>query len=176
MSIKNKIYLSLAIYIAAFSVIIVFIIVPLFGEINDNSKELILQKQNLADLEEKIKNAEAFKNIYKEYKPNLEEIDKLFINAEVPVEFIAFLEKTAKDCGTEIIITPESSSKSADEFGSFLGFKLGATGSTDSFLTFLAKLEQAPYFIKIQNLRVGKDAESTENIIRAEISLKVYAK
>jgi hypothetical protein len=94
----------------------------------------------------------------------------------VPGEFIAFLEKTAGECGTEVVITPESSSKSSDEFSSFMGFKLGVIGSPNSFLTFLAKLEQAPYFVKIQSLRASKKAESTEEVINAEISLKVYAK
>jgi len=98
MTLTQKIYLSLATFSVLSIGLIFFLIHPLFIEIKKNSKDLISQKQTIQTLEAKIENLEKFKIFYQDLKPDLEKIETLFINPEVPIEFISFLEKTAEDC------------------------------------------------------------------------------
>jgi Tfp pilus assembly protein PilO len=155
---------------------IVFIIYPLIRDIRENSAEFISQKQKLADLEEKIKNLNDFKILYKEYKPNLDIIDNLFIDSEVPVDFIAFLENTAKNCQLEIRISP-SSSKSKDEFGYYLGFNVSLAGIPDNLMKFIDKIENAPYLIKINSVIANRSTDdSGKETASANTSFNVYVK
>jgi hypothetical protein len=175
MNVKNKTYLSLPVFIASATLMVIFAIYPLSKDIGENSREFISQKQNLANLGEKIKGLGEFKILYKGYGPNLEMIDNLFINFDLPVDFITFLENTAKDCQLEIGISPNSS-KNKDEFWYYLGFSVNVTGSPANFMKFLDKIENAPYFIKIQNLTASRSKEGSEGIVNANISFNVYVK
>lgn len=179
MNIQNKIYLSIVIFILLVILIIVFIIYPLFGEIKKNSKELISQKEKLVSLEIKIDNLEKFKNLYQKYKPNLEKIDNLFIDSEVPVGFIGFMEKTAKESQMEIKISPTSSRKTEKDPWSFIVFQINSNSSPFNFLKFLEKLETSPYLINIQNLNITKLSKSevlSVEEIKTAFSIKVYTK
>jgi len=133
----NKIYLSIFVFIALVILMTVFIIYPLFGEIKNNSKELISQKESLTTLETKIVDLERFKILYKELEEILEKIDNLFIDPEVPVEFIGFLEKTAEDCQLTIKISFASFKKIEKDSWPFLTFQTTSVGSFSNFLHFL---------------------------------------
>lgn len=177
MTTKNKIILSIVIFAVLFILLIIFVIYPLFVEIKKNSQAITSQKGNLVALEAKIENLEKFKNLYNEYKPNLEKIDNLFINAEVPVGFISFLEKTSKDCQIEIEISPPSTKKTEKDFWTFLTFQIRSISSFPNFLQFLEKLETSPYLIEIQNLNIskftgGEDFSGAD--AQASLSIKIY--
>jgi Tfp pilus assembly protein PilO len=174
MTITKKINLSIITFAILVILLVVFIIFPLFREIKDNSRELISQKESLATLEEKIGNLEKFKILYKELEQILEKIDNLFINSEVPVEFISFLETTAENCQQKIEISPTSAKKSEKELWSSLTFQIASTGSFPNFLKFLEKLETSPYLIEIKNINISKSGEGGD--VKAIFSVKVFAK
>jgi hypothetical protein len=92
---KSKIYIILLIFALVSLFLVIFFIWPLFKEIERNSKDLISAKNNIVTLGAQINETENFKNNYGTYKPNLEKIDQLFIDADNPVDFIEFLENTA---------------------------------------------------------------------------------
>lgn len=177
MTTTNKIILSIITFIILVVLIIVFIIYPLFGEIKKNSNELISQKESLATLEVKIANLEKFKILYKDLEKILEKINNLFIDPEVPVGFIGFLEKNAEDCQLTIKISLTSAKKTEKDPWPSLTFKITPTGPFPNFLKFLAKIENSPYLIEIQNLnvsRLGKGETSPLVNIQANLSIKVY--
>lgn len=149
--------------------IFVFLIYPTFSEIKKSSQDFLSQKEKLTSLETKAENLEKFQTYYQEIKSNLEKIDKLFVNPEVPVDFISFLEETSRDSDVAIKIAPGSLAKTAP--WSSLFFQIATVSSFPNFLKFLEKLESSIYLIEIQNLNI---ARLSEDDVSANISLKVY--
>ncbi len=175
---KKRIYLTLIIFSCLIILIIVFFIFPFLSRIKNNSQELALQKEKMINLEAKINNLGKFRDLGTDLEQFLKEIDNLFVDAEVPVDFINFLEKTSEKCGLSIEILPISD-KEAKNFWPCINFKIISIGSFPDFLMFLEKLENNPYLLEIQNITISRLAEkediSSKNI-RADFSLKVFVK
>ena len=74
MNLKNKINLSLVIFIILSIILILFAIYPLFKEIKINSEDLISKKQSLTFLEGKIENLKRYQTIWRQIEPNLEKL------------------------------------------------------------------------------------------------------
>jgi len=186
MNFKNKINLSLVIFIILSSILILFVIYPILKEIKINSEDLISKKQILASLERKIENLKQFQTIWSEIQPNLEKIDKLFIDPEVPIEFISFLEKTAGDCDLSVEISPIPTLKTAEDPWTSLFFQISSITPSPKFLKFLEKLESSVYLIEIQNLSIKRLTETELKAkefekfslgdVKVNLSIKIYTK
>lgn len=174
MTLQRKIYLAIFSFVILIFLMAVFVFIPLFESIKDNSKELISQRTNLASLETKIKNLNQIKNAYYNFESNLKEVDELFVNPEVPVEFISFLEKISKDSQIKIKISLASSGKTEEDFWPFIIFQLNAEGVSPNLLRFLEKLENAPYLTEIQNITLSHTEKT--NMVQATFLLKIYTK
>ena len=172
MSAKKKIYLSLAVVFILSILIVVFAILPLINNIKENSENLIAQKEKTANFDARIGNIKNFSEFYKDYKPNLDEIESLYIDAEVPISFISFLEDTGKECQLKSDILLESSG-SKDDVGPFLAFRINVAGTANNLWKFIEKIKNAQYLVLIQGLTIS----SSENgSISASIPIKVYTK
>lgn len=186
MTLRNKINLSLVIFLILSILLIVFLIYPLFKDIENNSRELILKKQETAVLEDRIKNIEEFRENYRQINPNLEKIVTLFVDSRIPIEFIDFLEKNSRDCQISIKLSPSSATKVAKDPWSSINFQINAAGSFSNFLKFIEKLESSKYLIEIKNLNISHLTEAelrsiefedfSIRDIKANFILKVYAK
>ncbi len=186
MTIKNKINLSLAIFIILNLSLILFLICPLFQGIKNDSKELISQKQKIVSLKTKIENLGKFQTLWQEIEPNFQKIEKLSIDPDVPVEFISSLEKISKDCQMAIKISSTPSSGTEKDPWPSLFFQISSATSFSKFLKFLEKLETNPYLVEISSLNVRKLTEAelkskefegnSLGDVAAALSLKVYSK
>lgn len=172
---KKKIYITLVVLGGLSILSIVLIIRPLFKEIKKNSEGLLLEKNNLILLEDKIKNLEESENLYKTHQSNLDKIDELFVNPEVPIEFVNFLENNAAKSQLSIEISSVALTKKETDPWPSLSFQTSTVGSFSNFLKFLEKLETSPYLIEIINLNVKKLAEA-ESDVEAIFSIKVFTK
>lgn len=168
----KKINLLIFALIIAVILAVSLAILPVFKEIQRNSKELVLQKGNLAALDAKIENLNQLKISYSEFEAGVKEMDGLFINPELPVEFISFLEKIAKDSGVEIKISSSAFNQNKEGKWPFLNFQINTASSFPKLLSFLEKIENAPYLIEIQNLNINQLKRG--NQVQASINLKVY--
>lgn len=184
MTIKNKISLSLIIFIILSIILIYFVVYPILREIKNDSQNLIFKKQSLLSLEGKIEDLKQFQKLCLEIRPNLEKLDKLFVDPEVPVEFIRFLEKTAEDCGLAVEISPAPVFKKTEGPWPYLFFRISSTASFSKFLKFLEKLESNVYLMEIQSLNVARLTETelkskgfekfSLGDVRTTLSIKVY--
>jgi len=153
-----------------------FAVCPLFKEIKKNSENFISTKKELASLDLQSKNLGEFEKIYQENLQNIEKIDNLFVNPEVPVDFISFLEKTSQDSNIPIKISLLTSKGEKGAWPSFQ-FQILSTGSFNNFSKFLEKIEKASYLIDIKSLNIGRSAEEiSAGDIKATLLLKVYSK
>ena len=152
----RKITISLASFVLAILVFVIFIIYPLFNEIKKGSADALTQKNTLAELETKTKNLQRFQAIYKSYEPNLEKIDTLLINPAEPINFIEFLEKAASQSQLSIEISPLAPAKIEEDPWPSMNFRLVLTGSFPDFLKFFEKLELSPYLLETLDLSMRR--------------------
>lgn len=163
-----------------------FVIYPLFKGIKETSQELIAVKKELALIQTGTKNVKQIEEIYQSLKTDLEKIDRLLIDPEVPIDLIEFWENLAADLEVSIDISPFSIRDSETDPWNSIGFQITLIGSLPNFLKFLEKIEYSPYLIEIQNLTVKKLVEKElkleryEQISPADISgtlaAKIYTK
>lgn len=153
------------------SLIFIFLIIcPLLNNIKKNSEALISQKRELASLESEIENLKNFEKIYQSHRENLEKIDKLFIDPEIPtdiIKFVGFLRKIAEDSQISIdISSPTPKKEIAVDPWSSITFQVALKGKFSNFGKFLEKIETGPYLIEILNLNARrlteKELESKE--------------
>jgi len=167
----SRINLSIIVFLVLTVLILIFGVYPIFKDIEKNSEELVNQKKELVILEAQITNLEKFKIVYKSLEDILERIKGLFVDAQVPVDFIRFLENTAESGSLDISISPTSSGKYGSDYWQSLIFQISSSGSFSNFLRFLEKLENSPYLIEVQSLNISRDGEN----VRAIFSIKVFA-
>lgn len=172
MSTKTKIRILSAILIIAVFSSVFFLIYPLFNDIKKSSSGVLEQKQKLLLLESKVENLEKFKNRYVEIEPDFKKTEGLFIKADLPVDFIRFLEKTAKDSNLSTKISLSPSQQAAGEPWQISPFQIAINGSFLNFLGFLEKLQNSQYLIDMQDLSVS----SQQSGVSANISFWVLAK
>ncbi len=183
---KTKIFLVLGIFLGLFLALIILLILPFFGQIQENSKTLISQKNKLVSLRQEMKNLEEEEAIYRQKQEGLEKINRLFISAEMPINFITFLENNAAEEQLTINISPAGFQKAGADSWSSLAFQVNLTGNSASSLRFIEKLENSPYLVEITNLNLSRSsalpvspeiAFSVEaSPVSASLSLRVFAK
>ena len=175
MILKNKINLSLAVFSILIIFFIVFAIEPLFIGVKNISKDLIFQRQQFASLKTKIKELQEFKVFSQTQENNLDKVAKLFINSDLPVEFISFLESVSYDCRIPIKISSLPSKKEKQDKWQSLNFQIISFGAFPEILRFLEKLENSPYLITIQNVNIKEFTGGAPGDVNINLLIKVYA-
>lgn len=177
---KNKIYITLAIFILLFLVLVAFCIYPLMKGIQDNSKKLVSDKDKIASLQAQAIETENFSKNYGAYKPNLDKIDQLFVDSSNPVDFIEFLESTASSSQISSKISPLPSAQKTGQ--NFIIFQLSSKGVFSNVLNFLKKVEAGPYLVRIENLTIQNSEDKnvlkyySSRIVNATFTIKVFTK
>jgi hypothetical protein len=173
---KNKINLTIVVFLLLIILIVVFVVSFLYREIKNNSQEVLLEKQKLAILESKITNLEKFRIIYKNLEEILVKIDGLFTDPEVPVDFITFLEDAAEESQINIKISPVALPQSKEDPWPSLGFRITSINSFPDFLMFLEKLENSQYLIEFQNINISSKEGAAGRQVAASLLIKVFTK
>ena len=132
-------------------------------DIKNASEEISSYKSGAVSIDLQNKELDNFKKNNKEYKPNLEKIDALFVEAKNPIDFIEFLEKIAFDSGVISDINLVPTPKNASTAGvSTAFFQIYAKGGFLNILKFSERLETGPYLAKVSNVTIKKLEEKTE--------------
>lgn len=152
--------------------LIIFGVYPLSKGIKKNSEELIVQRKELILAEAGTGKLNRLKEISKKIEPDLEKINGLFIDPEIPIDLIKFFEKTAQDSKLLMDISLAGFKTAENDPWGSLGFQIILAGSFSNFSKFLEKIENGPYLIEIQNLAIKR---LTEEEIRATLAIKVFA-
>jgi len=167
MSDNNKIYFAIAGIVIISFALLIFIIKPFFSSIKESSKQLFLTMKELVLLENKVRQSSVLEKEIESLKPDLDRIKALFVDLEMPIGFIQFLEETAESSGVQINISflPQQEKIQEQTSFPFLKFQLLVLGNSRNCLQFLEKLENAPYLIEIENLasrRITEEQLKTE--------------
>lgn len=175
MTLKKKRYLIISVGIGLLLVYFWGGILPLFKGIEGQIRELEELQQNLANLESEMKGLQTFKSKYRNAQ-EIQAIKNFFIDPDLPIGFVSFLEKTAKAQEINLEVSSLASIPRKEEAPS-LRFLLRGEGLFPNFYSFLSQLEKAPYLIEIDGLNIqrGKKEEFSVSKVNAILSLKVYA-
>jgi hypothetical protein len=171
MPIKKQIYIIILASLLMYAVLISVFIYPLLRSIQQDSKQIISQKNNVFLLQKEFNEAQNFQKRYETYKPNLDKLDQMFVDSQNPVVFIEFIEKTASDSFVKAEITTPSFSKEGGLF--FANLNLTCSGDFSKVLKFINALESGNYLLQVQNLNSSKEATTKT---KATFSIKVFAK
>lgn len=160
MKTRNKIYIFSALFCLFNLALLLFLIFPAIGDIKKYSDDLSSKKKSTDILKIQAIEVDKFQKNYDDYKPNLEKIDRLYVDPKAPVYFIEFLEKTASESEIkpEISLSPYSL-ESLKEDQTSITFQFFSSGDYSKILKFAKLLENGPYLIEIKNLTI-KNAES----------------
>ena len=178
---KQRIYLILIVWTIVFGVLIRFGLLPFFEAIKKNSEELTFQRGALQFFENRIKDFENYQKNYSLYEPIFKKINSSFVDPEVPIEFIKFLEKEAGKSGLSIRISPLTFASAGSDPGIPVGFQVSLEGSFSNCLRFVGRLEQSSFLVEIPRLnvqRIGKKTAEGLEIINISflLDVKVFSK
>jgi len=162
--IKIKILLFVGVFIGLSALILFLVIYPFFKEIKKNSEDFVFEKNRLIQLNNEIERLRESEKLYHNHLEDIEKIDKLFVNAELPTEFMGFLEDNAAKSQVDITVSSAVSQKSESSPWPNISFQVSITGSFPNCLKFLEKLEIGPYVIEILNLNVSRPTETESRL------------
>jgi len=201
MSVK-KIHPLLIIFGVLNLLLIIFVIWPLFKQINEVSQNFSSERNKVVYLKAEKENIKKIEQIYKSYESDLNKTEALLFEPESPISFINFLEKTATDSQVKMEISSmikqeqpsnakpgqKSSIKQQqnEDLWSSLSLQIVISGSFNNTAKFLEKIENGPYLIQITDLNIisltkGEASEKeAAGIPRADtrtvLTIKVYTK
>lgn len=182
---QNKKTLMISLIFGLIILIFIFVLIyPILKGINKDSNNLSNLEKESISLEDQMNNIEEIRATYEASKNDFEKIENLFINSEVPIDFIKFLEQTAVTTNVSIDILPVSQEKLEEKKWNFMNFQISTIGSFVNFVRFLEKIENSMYLLETKNLIIKRSNIKTivsdeyvfSNEVNASLLIKVYAK
>ena len=153
--------------------LIVLILGTAFFFTNKFEQQVELTRENkrqLIQLEKEQERIRDLETVAKEVRKNWDRIDKLFVDSDVPLEFVRFIENLANqnNLNAEISSVREHETKQGQIQ---LSFVVNLEGNFIDMTTFLVQLENAPYLIEIEQFQIEANTKQNMNL-----TLSVLAK
>jgi Tfp pilus assembly protein PilO len=183
---QKRLYTSIIIVGVLAILFIVFLIYPVFRAIVKNSQDFLSEKKRLISLAQEEENLKKIEDLYKAYQSDLNKIENFFVDPEAPIEFVNFLEETAKNSQLRLEISSIVKKAEKEDPWENLSIQLFIYGSYPNLLKFLEKLENSSYLIEMVNLNINRLSESELKLkgfekfstgdINSSLLIKVYTK
>jgi len=183
---KRKIILIFIGFGVILLIAILFGIYPLLKGIKERSEQVSETKKEIISFDKNKGEGGQIEKIYKDLEPDLKKANQLFVDPEVPIDFIKFLEDTGKNSGVSVEISSGATSslkeKTKEKWNS-IEFQIKLLGYFPEILRFIKKIETGPYLIEIQSLNIQKsntgflkEELSVPGDIKASLTIKVFTK
>jgi hypothetical protein len=181
----KKIFLVSLIFLLIFSFLVIFMIPSLTDSLKRDSDFFISLKKTISLTEGQIEDFENFRDKQSFYNSKVSEIKDFFINPEVPIAFLEFLEDKATELNLSIKISPINLTEQDEDPWDSLGFQIMVTGSPSNCLKYLEKVQLSRWLLEVRDLEIQKISErdfdtsdlekNTGGDIYMVFSLKVYS-
>ncbi len=174
LSLKQKVYLTALLWLAALILIIVFIASPLVYQIKRDGLELVQKKQ---EMESFYSDWQAVAQSQKDYQTRQNELNAwpAFLAPSEALKFIVLMEKFAQATNNSQTVTvsdpKQVDASTPSKTPSATEFQVSLRGNFPNLIKFLVYLENAPYYNKVQSLRVQRlTTKESENVNTGEIN------
>jgi Tfp pilus assembly protein PilO len=153
-------------------------ILPAIKEIRESFSKISELKMKKSLLEKKVSYFKAFQEQEK-VAFQTKTLENFFVKQDEPVNFLNFVEESAKrfQLNLEIAALPSSLKQNLPES---LRFSLKTQGKFPSLAAFLESLEKAPYLIEIESVDFRKESKENkkegENLISLNLIINVLAR
>ncbi|MCX6758389.1 MAG: hypothetical protein NTX14_01645 [Candidatus Nealsonbacteria bacterium] len=180
MSQKNKILAALLFFSILFLAIAAVIIGSLVYDIENIGSKLNEQDRDISVLNERIAKAKEFRVFRSQNEDELAKLEKTFVGADPPLDFINFLEDVSRNCQVDSSISASAISKTEKDAFPSINFQVALTGTFSSAMKFLKKIESGPYLVEINSLAIRNDDNSGSldrdavRKVKMDISIKAY--
>jgi len=175
---KKKILISVIASFIFFAIFFFFCPYSVFKSIEGSSSQLLFVEAELASIGEKKDELGNWEKELPDLKPDLEKIEKLFVNLEMPIEFLRFLENLARNNNLSIRVSLLRAGSDKGSNAAVSQFKVLVDGLFSDCARFLEKLENAPYLIAIENLNIirlpKEEGEGFSEEMEFNLSIKVF--
>lgn len=180
----KKIYVLATVFLVAVLGMVFGLIYPIMGGIKQGAKDMVVTKDQILHAAEQQQELADFSKAFESYKPNLETLDRSFVDAADPIDFIAFLESTASQSavGIDIKLLPAQAITGAGP--SQITFLVSLDGSFNGINSFVSRVERGPYLVSAQKLVMQQQARdflkpeamANSNLITANLVLQAMVK
>ena len=140
-----------------------------------NARVLEEKTRELNGLKSQEERIREFEKARSRLQGKLQLLEGFFVDSNNPIEFLEFLEATAKDLSIEVV--PETPSKLPQDAFASMTFNVHTKGSYVSSLKFLEILENAPYLLEVRDVNMVEAKEaSTGRNVDFILRIKTYTK
>ncbi|HEA84594.1 MAG TPA: hypothetical protein ENI04_01265 [Candidatus Wildermuthbacteria bacterium] len=135
---------------------VAFTLYYLLQGITEDYQTLLMTKKEEASITKDIENIAEFENISLTYESEFVSFQDIFINPDIPIPFIEFLESASQSSLLELSIVAADPKEIKGDPWQSMDFQLTLEGYYPNFVEFVEKLEAAPYLIELRNLSIRK--------------------
>jgi len=174
MNTKLQILLSFLIFLLFTALFLAFVFFPNFEKITLSQGEIFQTLKEIQSLQAKVQKLPEYKQVEGKIISESEKIEKILINSEIPIEFLQYLESTAKDCKVNLKILSLQKEKLLQDNLQALTIQISVNGKFPDIFCFLKQIENSNYLVQITNLNITKLEK--EKVIEANFQLEVFGK
>lgn len=173
----RKTFISLIVFAGVVALVLIFGVYPLWKGVKTNSRQFLFTKTDIYLLVSQEEQQREVQQAYQKHQLDLGRVDSIFIDPDVPLELISFLELQANNSQVVLEISSITKKEEKQDPWPSLLIQLTAKGSLPGFLRYLERLEAGPYLIEVLDLtvRTARDLPDQDEI-SANLSLKVFSK
>lgn len=166
MKIKQKIYLSIGLFLVIIIGLVFLVIKPIIGKINSKGIQIREQKILAQILQQEQINLQQLKNDFQNLEPKIPLLNQALLAPEKTLDFIKYLEEAAQKTSIQedVVIMPAKEKNPA--------FRVNLQGSFANLIKFLAYLENGPYLVVIDSININKPEKEKE--IKTALEFRVY--
>lgn len=176
MKVKNKIYITLILFILVTAILIIFLIYPTFKDIQKSSSSILSDRQKTASLYTQSQELINFEKKLPVYQDNLNKLEKVFVDPKNPVSLVKFLEQTSSYLNLAVDINLVEGTKESDKNAQFSNFYINSKGTFLNILNFVEKIENGPYLIQVNKLTIDSEISGESDVIEANLLIQVINK
>ncbi len=177
---ENKKILIAGGTIVIINILIVFLLIlPTHKQIRADLEKFLEEKKALATITQELSDFKDFETKADLYLSDLGRMyglitDQVFIDKELPINFITFLEEEAQKNGLSLKVTPILAPKEENALFNSINFQLNIEGQFPALLEFIKRTEHWQWLVETKLLSIAKNEK--EGYIAANILIKAYVR
>ena len=179
MNLKAKLYLNCFIFIAVDALLLFALFFWVIPSLEKLSYRCLGAQSDAELAQRELGLSSGIKDAAGNFEPLVKKVDNMFVVQDAPSVFFGFLENLAKKYDLSISIFPKNDLKKyADDSWDYSGIQIDLIGESSKIWKFTEELEDSPYLIAIQDIKISRffGSQSKLSQAKASISLKAYTK